>query len=80
MHLNTGIENILIAHGRNNLLWAKIMLKGHVSPYNSVDFIGDIEGEEENWLLAYASLVYRITNFTMKNLGEFPKKLGLMNR
>lgn len=40
VHLNTGIENILIAHGRNNLLWAKITHKGHVSPYNSVDFMG----------------------------------------
>lgn len=35
VHLNMGIENILIAHRRNNLL----LLKGNVSPCNSIAFV-----------------------------------------
>lgn len=53
VHLNTGIENILIAHGRNNLLRAKLMLQGNVSPRNSVDVAG-IQSERRKtgyWLV-----------------------------
>lgn len=39
VHLNMGIENILIAHRRNNLLWAKSVLRWNVSPCNFIDYM-----------------------------------------